>query len=335
MREVPKPLPGPGELLIRITRVGVCGSDIHLFRDGRIGDIRLTEPLVIGHECVGVVEAAGPGADAAWVGRRVAVEPARACGECRWCAGGLENMCPHCRFLGLPPIPGAMQDYIVHPQHLVEPLPASVGDDAGVVLEPMAVAAHAIRLAKPKDGRTVVILGTGVLGSCVLMLLAARHRTRVVCADIAPDRLERARRLGAEETVLVRDATRADAAALVRKAVGGDGADTVFECAGASDTLRNMCEVAAPGAHVAVIGTSADDRVEFSSGAARRKGLTIRFVRRSLHTLGECVSLAEAGTVHPGELVTHTFAPDATAEAFCMVERRAEGVLKAVIDMTR
>ena len=203
IREVPMPVPGRMDLLIRITRVGVCGSDIHLFRQGCIGDIRLTEPLVIGHECTGVVEAAGPGADAALVGRRVAIEPARSCGECRWCSSGLENLCPQCRFLGLPPVPGAMQDYLVHPARLVEPLPANVGDDGGVVLEPLAIAAHAIRLAKPAAGRSIAILGTGVLGSCVMMLLAARRDVRVVCADIAPDRLERARLMGAAETVLV------------------------------------------------------------------------------------------------------------------------------------
>ena len=117
--------------------------------------------------------------------------------------------------------------------------------------------------------------------------------------------------------------------------MGGDGADTVFECAGASDTLRNMCEVAAPGAHVAVIGTNPDDRVQFSSGAARRKGLTIRFVRRSLDTLRECVRLAAEGTIAPASLVTHAFPSDSAADAFAMVEKRTAGVLKAVIDMTR
>ncbi len=197
VRDVEKPSPGPGEALVKVIMVGVCGSDIHLYRLGRIGAIEMTEPLVIGHESVGLVEKTGPGVPCDLVGKRVAVEPEIFCGKCRWCKGLQTNLCPGNRFLGLPPTPGAMQEYLVHPAHLLVELPENVSDDAAVVLEPMAIALHAVRLASIKGYERVAILGTGVLGTCVLELLGQYDGLHIVCADLLDDRLERVLSMGA------------------------------------------------------------------------------------------------------------------------------------------
>ena len=334
VQDVPVPKAGPSQVLVRMKKVGVCGSDIHLYRRGAIGEIRMTRPFVIGHECAGEVVAVGPGVDCALAGRRVAVEPQFFCGKCRWCATARTNLCPNQWFLGLPPTDGAMQEYLLHPADLVKPLPDAVSDEAAVALEPLAVALHATNLAKIKPEHSVVILGTGVLGTCVLMILALRRGLRVVAVDVRPDRLERARRMGAA-VIEAESGRRADAAERILRALGGTGADVVFECAGDADTLHNMCEVAAPGAHVVVVGTNPDDTVSFSSASARRRGLTMRFVRRSLNTLPECIRLAENRLIAPESIVTHTFRASEVARAFETVANCSDGVLKAVVDMEK
>lgn len=333
VRKTSLPRPGPGEALVRIRKVGVCGSDVHLWRLGRIGRIRMEGPLVIGHEAVGEVVEAGEGVSRDLAGSRVAIEPNVYCGKCAWCGGGRRNLCPEYRFLGLPPRDGAMQEYLVHPAHLLAKLPDGVSDEAGVVLEPMAVALHAVRLAKVAPGQKIVILGTGVLGTCVLALLGLDEGLRVVCVDLLEERLERARKMGAAATIAAVEGKGAEAARKTTAATGGLGAQVVFECAGAGETLWNMCEVAAPGAHLAVIGSNPEDTVSFSSSAARRKGLTLRFVRRSLDTLEGCIEFAARGLVAPEQLVTHVFSAGEAAKAFETVGKSADGVLKALIDM--
>jgi L-iditol 2-dehydrogenase len=317
--------------LVRIRSVGVCGSDMHLYRTGRIGKVEIREPFVIGHECVGEVIEVGHGADRDLIMRRVAIEPAINCGRCRWCLSGNPNLCPEILFLGLPPKEGALQEYIVHPVGLLEQIPDHLSDAGAVVLEPMAVALHAINLVKIKPGQTVVILGTGVIGTCVLLLLSLWGDLKIICVDPIEDRLDRAQNLGADQTV--NGASLEEVKREIKSASGEKGADVVFECAGEKESFRAMCELAGPGAHLAVIGSSPMDEVVFSSGSARRKGLTLRFVRRSSNTLGPCIRLADKGLISPNDLVTHTFSASKVTEAFELVRSYADGVLKAVINM--
>ena len=335
IEEVPPPTPEPGEALVKIRKVGICGSDIHLYRHGRIGDTVITTPLVIGHECMGEVTSVGRGADPALVAKRVAVEPQFFCGQCKWCLSGKVNVCPNQVFMGLPPKHGAMQEYLAHPAALLKVLPDSVNDNAGTALEPLAVALHAVNLMKIKQGQTVVILGTGVIGTLVLMLISLYRGVRVICTDLLPERLERARRMGAAAAVLAVSGQPQNAVDALLRECGAFGADVVFECAGSDDTLWAMCEVAAPAGHVAVVGTQPDNKISFSSGSARRRGLTLRFVRRSLNTLPDSMKLAASGVIRPETIVTHTFAAAESVKAFDLVDGYNDGVLKAVIDMEK
>jgi L-iditol 2-dehydrogenase len=335
IEETDRPQVGPGEALVRIRKVGICGSDIHLYRHGRIGDIVLDGPFVIGHECMGCVEEVGEGVDRALIGARVAVDPAIPCGRCEWCLRGLYNVCPTLPFVGLPDQPGAFQECIAHPARLVEPLSDAMSDEAAVVLEPLAIAMHAVNLSKVRPGQQVAILGTGVMGTCVLAVLGLHRGLHVVCADLRADRLQRAEAMGASRTVLVEEGEPdAGPAGRLREALGGPGADIVFECAGAPQTIWNAGEIAAPCGHLMQVGSGENDRLTFSSGTSRRKGLTIRVVRRSLHTLRPCIDLCEKGFLDPGRLVTHTFAARDAARAFEAVDRAEEGLLKAIVDMT-
>ncbi len=322
---------GKGMALVRIHAVGICGSDMHLYRKGHIGNIQITDPLVIGHECMGQVEAVGENVSTELVGCRVAIEPAMPCGRCRWCKADLQNVCPEVNFLGLPPTQGAMQEYIVHPAHLLEKLPDTMADAQGVMMEPLAVALHAIRLVKVRPHQTIVILGSGVIGTSVMSLLSLYDNLHIVCVDLLKERLARMKQMGADQTVLFR--SREQARQEIRDATKGLGADIVFECAGTPETLWLMCETAGPAGHIAAIGSNPDDQVVFSSGTSRRKGLTIRCVRRSLNTLDQCIRLVESGRIDIRPLVTHTFPASRANDAFQMVASYEDGVLKAIIDM--
>lgn len=198
-------------------------------------------------------------------------------------------------------------------------------------MEPLAIGLHGIRLVKVKPHQTIVILGTGVIGTCVLNLLGLYDHLRIVCVDRLNDRLARAKQMGAYRTVLF--ASREQALHEVLQATDGLGADIVFECAGTPETLWLMCEVAGPAGHIAAIGSNPDDQVLYSSGTSRRKGLTIRSVRRSLNTLGECIGLAEVGKIDAKGLATHIFPASRADHAFGIVASYADGVLKALIDM--
>jgi L-iditol 2-dehydrogenase len=262
----------------------------------------------------------------------VAIEPANSCGRCRWCLAGRQNVCPDVAFLGAPPTHGALQEYIAYPAHLCELLPESLSDEAGVMMEPMGVAMHAINLAYMRPGMDVVILGTGVIGTCILALLVLQPDMHVICVDLLPERLERAKAMGAT-TVQARPGQIAEVAEAVLADMAGIGADVVFECAGADETQWNMCEIAAPVAHLLAVGTNRSDRITFCAGTARRLGLTIRVVRRSLNTLSRCIDLADRRLIQPDELVTHTFPASQVAEAFETAANHANGVLKAIVDM--
>jgi len=333
VHEAEVPAPGAGQAILRVLKVGICGSDVHLYRSGRIGETRLEGPFVIGHECVARVAAVGEGVGGDLVGRRVAVEPAISCGHCPWCAVGKTNICPTVRFLGTPPTPGALQEYLAHPAHLLEPVPDGLSDAAGVVLEPMGIALHALNLMKVKPGQRVVILGTGVIGTCVLALLGLYRGLRIICVDIVEDRLERAQAMGADATVNVAGLNDEEAASRTKAAIGAYGADVVFECAGVPQTNWNMCEVAAPDGHIAVVGITDEDRILFNHSRPRRKGVTLRLVRRSLHTLRPCIELAVRGVLPLDALVTQVVPAGQVEKAFELADCSAPGVLKVLVDM--
>ena len=166
------PKPGPGEALVRTDAVGVCRSDIHYFEAGRIGDAAVKFPFTLGHETAGTVVALGDGVVSPAVGTRVAIEPGINCGVCEWCLRGDPNLCSDLRFHGSPPVEGTLRQYFAHPARLCIPLDSDLSIEDGVLLEPLAIGVHAVRLAKIEPGMTVAVLGCGPVG---LSILAVAH----------------------------------------------------------------------------------------------------------------------------------------------------------------
>lgn len=327
---VPEPSLQAGEALVRVLQVGICGSDLHLFRDGAIGEARASLPFVLGHEAMGVVETVASVEDKPLVGKRVAIEPAIPCLRCEFCLGGDLNLCPNHTFLGLPPRAGAMQEWIAHPAHLLEPLPDALSDAEGVLLEPLAIAVHAVDLGKVLTGRSVAVLGCGTMGLSVLMVLKQMGAYPVFCTDLLEHRLQIAREMGADVAL---NAGKQDVVAEARRLTGGRGFDYVFECAGVDDTQWQMAQIAAPGAKCMIVGTNPAGHVRLEGSSARRKGLTFFMVRRSRLTLKRAMTLVLQGRAPLARLGTHTFPAGQCQQAFETARHYQDGVVKAFVRM--
>jgi len=312
-----EPLPDvpAGHSLVRVTAVGLCGSDLHWYAEGGIGDARVGRPLVLGHEFAGVVEG-GPRH-----GERVAVDPAMPCGRCASCRAGHHNLCPDVRFAGSGVQDGALAEFVAWRSDLLHPLPDELTDADGALLEPLGVAIHAFDLGHVRLGATVGVFGCGPIGLLLLQVARAAGAARVVATDPLPHRRAAARRLGADDVVGPEDA-------------GGLGdVDVAFEVAGTNDAVDAGIAAARPGARVVLVGIPDDDRTTFSASVARRKGLTIVLVRRMKDVYPRAIALVRQGRVDVGGLVTARYPLGGVDEAFRVAAAR-EG-LKVVVEPAR
>jgi len=246
LRILDEPDPGdppPGWSVIRVTSVGLCGSDLHWFADGGIGENRIEAPLVPGHEFAGV---AVTGQHA---GRRVAVDPAIPCAHCEFCHGGNGNLCPMVQFAGHSSLDGGMRELLVWPDHLLVPLPDEVSDDAGAILEPLGVAIHAVKMGHVKLGADVLVVGAGPIGVLAAQVALRSGAGRVFVSEPLEHRRTTAKRFGADEAWAP-----ADVALALGDATRGRGADVVIELAGNDAAIGAAVDAARPGARVVLAG---------------------------------------------------------------------------------
>jgi L-iditol 2-dehydrogenase len=305
LHDEPAPEPGDGEVLVRVTAVGLCGSDRHWFEEGGIGDAVLTRPLVLGHEFVGMIER-GPRA-----GERVAVDPAIPCGECAPCKAGRSHLCLGVRFAGHGRTDGALRGALAWPEVLVHPLPDALDDATATLLEPLGVALHAVDLGHVSTATRAGVFGCGPIGILLVQALLASGAT-VVATDVLPHRLAVARALGAERWE------------------GGE-VDVAFEVAGEDASLDDAIAATCPGGRVVLVGIPSGDRTSFTASTARRKGLTLLLSRRMEPAdLARAIDLAGRGRLELAPLVTARHSLDDWAGAFDELVRH-DGV-KVVIE---
>jgi len=316
--------------LVRIRAVGVCGSDVHYYVDGRIGDNEAPSPFVLGHEGAGEIAALGAGVEGPPVGTRVAVDPAMPCGHCEVCLEGNPNCCPDVRFASTPPFPGMLSEWYVHPAHLCTPLPAALDFADGAMLEPLGVVVHAMTLARVRPGDTVAVLGAGPIGLLVLQLALHSGATAVYLSEPIPARRALAAELGASA---VCDPGAGDPAAWLSEQTNGRGVDVAIEAAWGGEAVGQAVRMARHAGRVVLVGIPRDDWVTFPAGAARRKGLTILMSRRMKHVYPRAIALVERGVVDVRALISHRFPLERTAEAFELVASVQDGVVKAMIEV--
>lgn len=321
-----RPAPGPGEVMVRVLAVGICGSDLQYFAQGRIGDLALPAGHVLGHEVAGVVEALGPGCSHPSPGTLVAVDPAVPCGECRHCLDGNANFCSRLRFFGSPPVHGALCEFVTHPATLVYPLPADVAPGVAAIIEPLGVALHALDLGHVRLGDSVAVFGCGPIGLLVLRAAILAGAGLALVSEPLKHRRELASAWGAESF----DPSSQDVVAAMRRRAG-EGVDLAIEAAGSPEATRQAVEALRPGGRLVLVGYWKQDDVPFPGIRAMRKGLTVRFVRRMRATFPRAIELALTGRVDLAALISHEFPLTEIATAFAAAEQRAPDVVKVVV----
>jgi L-iditol 2-dehydrogenase len=321
LQERPVPRPGPGQVLVAVRSVGVCGSDVHYFQHGRIGDFVLRAPLVLGHEVSGHIVAAGAGIDPGRLGARVAIEPGTACGRCAQCTAGRYNLCPGMRFFATPPVDGALSEYVLVPADLAFDLPDRVSDDAAALLEPLSVAIWATGKAAVTVGSSVLIAGAGPIGLLAAQAARARGAAAIVVSDIAAHRLAAAARNGA---TAVRAASEVPAA--------GEDFDAFIDCSGAPTAITAGIRVLCPGGRAVLVGTGPEELV-LPFACLQQREITVTGTFRYANTWPTAIALAASGAVHLDALVTDRFALAETEHALRSVTR--EGTIKPIIEPWR
>ena len=317
--EEPEPAAGAGMSLVRVTAVGICGSDLHWWDEGAIGDATLAHPLVLGHEGAGVI-AEGPRR-----GERVAIDPAITCGTCRACRDGYANLCYRIQFAGHGETDGMMREFMAWPTELLHPLPDTVTDADGALLEPLGVAVHSVDLGHLPFAGTASVIGCGPIGLLLISVLKAAGASSVLAVEPLAHRREAAARYGAD---LV-----AEPGALDLRELVGAGVDVAFEAAGNDEGVGLAVESVRPGGRVVLAGIPGDDAITLQASVARRKGLTIAMVRRMNHVYPRAISLAARGVVDLGALVSGRAGLGSVAEAFGDAARRTG--LKVLIEPQR
>lgn len=328
--EIEKPTPGAGEVLLHVKEVGICASDVHWYQDGRIGETVMTEPLILGHEFAGVIAEVGPGVSSVRPGNRVAVEPAWPCFSCDMCAEGETNVCRKVRFCGTPPTDGAFREFMTWSARLVERIPDSITFGEAAMLEPLAIGIYAAEIGGDLRGKKIGVFGVGAVGLSVLQASRAAGCEKTFVTDLIPQRLELARRLGADEVFSARDSHLKEK---IYEATSGRGLDVVFEAAGENDAIVAATEIVRPNGLVVIGGIPYDDRIVLCAGTVRRKGLTIRLLRRSKNTLRRAIELVEAGKADVKSYITHRFPLDKLDEAFKVARDRTDGAVRVIVEV--
>lgn len=304
LQERPVPNPGPDEALVRVGSVGVCGSDVHYYRHGRIGSMVVEGPLVLGHEVGGTIAAVGDAVDPTRVGQRVALEPQRPCRRCRQCKTGHLNLCPDMGFFATPPIDGAFCDYVTLPADFAHPVPDALSDAAVGLLEPLSVGIWANRKGGTTAGDRVFITGAGPIGAVAALAARAMGATDIVVSDPVESRRQRITELTSARAV---DPTADfDASEL--------GADVFLECSGATPALLDGIKATRPGGTVVMVGHG-DEHISLPVLDIQVRELTVTGIFRYVDTWPVAISLAASGLVDLDALVTGRYTLDEVEDA--------------------
>lgn len=322
------PQPADNEVLVKLEYVGICGSDMHYYETGRIGDYIVKPPFVLGHEPGGTVVEVGKNVKHLKAGDRVALEPGKTCGHCEFCREGKYNLCSDVVFFATPPIDGVFQEYVAHEADLCFKLPDNVDTMEGALIEPLAVGFHAANQGNAHAGQTAVVLGAGCIGLVSMMALKAEGVSKVYVVDIMQKRLDKALELGATGVI---NSKETDVLKEVDRLTEGRGADLVIETAGMEITARQAIHITKKGATIVLVGYSKSGEMTLPLSLALDKELTFKTVFRYRHIYPMAIEAVASGKVNLKGIVTNVFDFDDIQNAMDSSVRDKANIVKSVI----
>lgn len=325
-RDIPKAK--DDEVLVKLEYVGICGSDLHYYETGAIGDYVVEPPFVLGHEPGGTVVEVGKNVKHLKVGDRVALEPGKTCGHCEFCKTGRYNLCPDVVFFATPPVDGVFQEYVAHEADLCYKLPDNVSTLEGALIEPLAVGFHAAIQGDAHLGQRAVVMGAGCIGLVSMMALKARGVSEVYVVDIMEKRLEKALELGAAGVI---NGAEEDVLERVKELTDGAGMDLVIETAGTEITTRQAIHMAKKGSNIVLVGYSKSSEMTLPMSLVLDKELTFKTVFRYRHIYPMAIDAVAAGKVNLKGIVTDVFGLDEVQKAMDYSVNNKADIVKAVI----
>lgn len=328
--EVPKV--GPDDVMVRVKAVGVCGSDVHFYKEGRIGPYVPQPGHIIGHECAGEIVEVGARVTDRKVGDRVAIEPGTPCGHCDLCKVGKYNLCKNMMFMGHPDPAreGALVEYTVLPAAFTYLLPDTMSFEEGAMIEPLAVAMQALKRGRVKAGQTVAILGAGPIGLSILLAAKAFGCTEIYMTDPLEYRMDYAKQFGATQ---VFNAATADYVKGIMAATGGRGVDVVFEAAGNPDAYKNSTAIATRGGVVVFLGMAAAEMFPINVFEIIDRELDVTSVFRYENVYGQAIRLAGSGLIDMNQLITHKMPFEKAGEAMTAAYEKRDKAIKIVLTL--
>ena len=325
-RDIPKAK--DDEVLVKLEYVGICGSDLHYYETGAIGNYVVEPPFVLGHEPGGTVVEVRKNVKHLKVGDRVALEPGKTCGHCEFCKTGRYNLCPDVVFFATPPVDGVFQEYVAHEADLCFKLPDNVSTMEGALIEPLAVGFHAAMQGGARAGQSAVVLGSGCIGLVTMMALKAMGVSKVYVVDIMEKRLEKALELGADGVI---NGSKTDAVEEVMRLTEGKGCDLAIETAGTQITTVQAIHMTKKGSNIVLVGYSRSGEMTLPMSLVLDKELTFKTVFRYRHIYPMAIEAVAAGKVNLKGIVTEMFDLDDVQKAMDLSVNNKADIVKAVI----
>jgi L-idonate 5-dehydrogenase len=316
---------GPGQLQVRVRCGGICGSDLHYYQHGGFGTVRIQQPMVLGHEVAGMIEAVGAGVTGFGPGERIAISPSRPCGLCRFCQQGLQNHCLDMRYYGSamrnPHVQGAFRQQIVVETHQAHKLADSVSDGEGSMAEPLSVALHAVRRAGPLLGQRVLVTGCGPIGALAIIAARRAGAAHIVATDVGALTLEKALKVGADEVVNVAE----EPAGLARFAKDKGSFDVLLEASGNPRALVGAFEALRPRGIIVQLGLAGGE-IQLPINTIVAKEFDLRGAFRFHEEFAVAVELLNKGLVDVKPLISATLSYRDSARAFALAADRSQAM---------
>ena len=326
--EIEKPEPAAGEALIKVSAAGICGTDILYYNHGRIGEKRITEPYIPGHEISGIIESVEENDFGLAEGMAISVEPSVPCGKCRLCINGKYNLCLNSKFFGSAPVHGGMREYMAVPLTNIFPLPENITVEEGILIETFSVGVHALDVSSIKLADTVAIFGAGSIGLSHLQLVLLAGALDVYVIDLLDYRLSLAREMGASAVI---NAGSEDPVRKIIELTGGRGVDVGIDASSVPETPLRTMSVITQGGKFVFVGIVPTSIIQWDTEVARKKGITIEMIRRSRHGYLRALELAKRGKINLKPFITHRFPLEKTREAFETAALYKDNVVKTII----